>query len=427
MARGNRPLPSRLGHSGRDAAAHRPYSEAVQAWEPRDDLLMGSRRSRAGARYVAYLPAPIAGWEPQISASVAHLLSAAEEKCRAMTSGVGPVDIGGLSRQLLRSEAVASSRIEGLQISHRRLARAEAVPGHDDTTDRIVGNIRAMSLALSEVATSQRLTVDSLTALHAALMSGTRDEAIGGVIRDRQNWIGGEGSSPIGAEFVPPPAPEVPALLSDLVEFIERVDLPPSLQAAIVHAQFETIHPFMDGNGRVGRALIHVVLRRRRVINEMVPPVSLALAADGRAYISGLTSYRYGDVEDWIEVFARALEVAATRSHEFALDVSRLQDGWMEKAGNPRRDSATARLIALLPAIPVFKAAAAEQALGMSDEATRRALIRLESAGVIRQTSAGKRNRVWECVGLFRLMDGFERSVGPEGRTPPPTRGQPEI
>jgi len=421
MAHGNRPLPRRTdADAGR--GLHRPYSAVKQKWEPRSDLLMGSRRARAGASYSAYLPGTIAGWEPQISASVANLISLAEDACRRMTVGVGGVDLGGLSRQLLRSEAVASSRIEGLQISHRRLARAEATPGQDETTDRVVGNIRAMDLAVTEAATNTHITVDSLCMLHRELLAGTRDEGIGGLIRERQNWIGGEASSPIGAEFVPPPVSEVSGLLTDLVEFTNRSDIPPALQAAIAHAQFETIHPFMDGNGRVGRALIHVVLSRRGVIHDMTPPVSLALAAESHAYIAGLTSYRYGDAEDWFEVFARALGVAATRSHEFALDVSRLQDWWRAEAGNPRRDSASARLISLLPSMPVFKASAVDQALGISDEATRRALIRLEAAGVVRQRSAGKRNRVWECVGLFDLIDTFERSMSPGGHGPRPTR-----
>lgn len=421
MARGNRAVPTHT-NPGVGGALRNPYTEVAQAWEPRDDLLMGARRSRASAPYLAYVPGEISDWEPHISASIANLLSVAEERCRRMVAGVGDLDVGGLSRQLLRAEAVASSRIEGLQISHRRLARAQVAPGHDDVTDRIVGNIRSMSAAVNDVAAASRITVDSLRSLHLELLAGTRDESIGGAIRDRQNWIGGEASSPVGADFVPPPAPAVPRLLADLVGFVQRDDLPPALQAAIAHAQFETIHPFMDGNGRVGRSLIHVVLRRRGVVGDFVPPVSLALAADAQSYIAGLTSYRYRDVEDWLAVFARALGEAATRSHEFAQGVSALQGDWREKAGSPRRDSAAARLIEVLPSIPVFTSSTVEDVLGVSDESARRALIRLEDAGVIRQASAGKRNRVWECVGLFALMDAFERSVGPDARGPRPTR-----
>jgi Fic family protein len=113
-----------------------------------------------------------------------------------------------------------------------------------------------------------------------------------GVIRDRQNWIGGEASSPANADSIPPPHTEVDGLLTDLAAFCERSALSPVLQAAIAHAQFETIHPFWDGNGRVGRALIHVVLRRRGLVERFLYAVSLVLAPNTDAYVKGLTLCR---------------------------------------------------------------------------------------------------------------------------------------
>src|SRR5205085_4050308 len=105
----------------------------------------------------------------------------------------------------------------------------------------------------------------------------------------------------------------VPDLMSDLCAFINRTDLSPVLQAAIAHAQFETIHPFADGNGRVGRALVHVVLRRRELALRYVPPVSLVLAADAKAYVGGLTAFRQGRPADWILAFAQAIESASAK------------------------------------------------------------------------------------------------------------------
>src|SRR6202023_1686779 len=108
---------------------------------------------------------------------------------------------------------------------------------------------------------------------------GAFGDATAGKVRDRQNWIGGASSGPRDAEFIPPPPELVPELLDDLSRFMARDDLPPVAQAAVAHAQFETIHPFADGNGRVGRCLISVVFRRRGLGQRLIPPVSLVLAA----------------------------------------------------------------------------------------------------------------------------------------------------
>src|SRR5207302_3067265 len=131
-----------------------------------------------------------------------------------------------------------------------------------------------------------------------------------------QNWIGGNDYNPCGADFVPPPPEFVPDLLLDLVAYLDSDDYSPLVQAAIAHAQFETIHPFADGNGRVGRALIHAVLRRRGLAPRYVPPISLVLATESRSYIGGLTAYRYmGEptsaaaqegVANWMGTFASA-------------------------------------------------------------------------------------------------------------------------
>jgi Fic family protein len=250
------------------------------------------------------------------------------------------------------------------------------------------------------------------------MFEGTTDARHDGLVRDRQSWIGRDGSTPATAEFVPPPPEHVDPLLDDLGAFATRDDLSPVLQAAIVHAQFETIHPFWDGNGRVGRALIHVVLRRRRAVVRFLPPVSLVLANNADTYVRGLTSYRYADENDWYAIFSDALRIAAEGSVGFAERVRTLQEEWLELAGHPRRDSATARLIELLPSHPIVNLRTAMELTGASDQAVLRAFDRLQAAGVIRQTTVGRRNRAFESVGLFALMDDFERQLGPSDRTP---------
>ena len=206
----------------------------------------------------------------------------------------------------------------------------------------------------------------------------------------------------------------------DLVVFANRDDLPPVLQASIAHAQFETIHPFWDGNGRVGRALIHAILRRRGLAPRYVPPVSLALAGRADDYIRGLTAYRYGDEEDWYAIFADALRASAAGARDFAGRVATLQDRWLKQAGNPRRGAGARKLIDALPAHPVVDVRTAQDVLGArSQETARAAIIRLVSAGVLREVKIGrKRGRLWESVGLFDLLDSFERELGPIGRAP---------
>jgi Fic family protein len=213
--------------------------------------------------------------------------------------------------------------------------------------------------------------------------------------------------------------------MEDLCAFAGRDDLPPVVQAAVVHAQFETIHPFPDGNGRVGRALIHVVLRRRGLTPRYVPPVSLILATNGDEYVRGLTMYRDSRVAEWCGVFAGAVRLAALESVSFANSLSELQTRWMAAAGNPRKDSSAAGIIAFLPAHPILTVATAQTLLGRSKQAANEAMSLLESAGVLRQISIGKRNRAWEAVGLFDLINGFERMLATPHGEEEPSRAAP--
>jgi Fic family protein len=148
-------------------------------------------------------------------------------------------------------------------------------------------------------------------------------------------------------------------LMEDLVAFMNRADLPPVDQAATAHAQFEAIHPFADGNGRVGRALIHVVLRHRGLAPRYVPPVSLVLAADAKAYVAGLTAFREDHAAEWILLFARAIDRAAAKGSELALRLADLQGRWRARAGRPRRHSSAEALIVDLPAHPIVTVATA--------------------------------------------------------------------
>jgi Fic family protein len=392
-------------------------------WEARPDAL-GGRSARRGFTYYAYVPETIADDDFLLGSHVAAAAANAEKACRDLNEDPPAlVNLEALARQLLRAESVASSRMEGLVLSHRRLAKAAF---SDDTSDLtaqgVLGNIAALERAVALAGDVEELTRAHLLEVHRVLFAGTRDERLGGLLRGEQNWIGGAASSPRNAEFIPPPHELVPELLDDLCAFCNREDVPAVIQAAIAHVQFETIHPFLDGNGRVGRALILASFRRRGIAPRYLPPVSLSLAGEADRYVAGLTSWRNGDDEDWYSVFVDAVHRAATGARAFAGRVAALQARWIDRAGHPRHNSGPLRLIALLPSHPIVNVKTAAQLLGGTEERARLSVLRLERAGVLRQTAVGRRNRAWECVGLFDLLDRFERELGSPERSPRRTR-----
>ncbi|CAN5817958.1 Fic family protein [soil metagenome] len=380
-----------------------------------DPGAMGGRRARASFRYDAFVPDPIFDLEPEVPFETADLAADAEAAIRALNERASVAGLEAIGPLLLRSESVASSRIEGYAISPVNLARALVDPRAARGTARTVAaNVSAMEEAISIGDRDAEVTVADLTAIHATLMVGEAS-ARPGEIRDEQNWIGGRLDNPSDARYIPPPEDEVPGLLEDLVEFVSRDDLPAVAQAAIAHAQFETIHPFIDGNGRVGRCLIHVVLRRRRVASRFVPPVSVVLAARPESYVAGLVAFREGRVAEWVSSFAGATRLAASASADLADQVAALQRDWVVRAGRPRADSAAARLIALLPALPVLSAPTARVAIGSSQQSTLAGLKTLEAAGVVRQVSSGSYDRQFVANDLFDLVTAYERVVAGRG------------
>lgn len=390
-------------------------------WTPRL-APFGGRRARTGFYYDAFIPDPIAELDLTVAGDIAEVVSDATVAVRDLQGSPRLGALEALARQLLRAEAVASSRIEGLEMSHRRLARAAFAPDEADASAReVVGNVRAMEAAIARGADPRPLATADLRAIHERLFRGTRDDHRAGQIRTEQNWIGGGHDSPRNAEFIPPAPERLPALLRDLVAFLRRDDLPAIAQAAIAHAQFETIHPFADGNGRVGRCLIHVVLRRRGLALTYVPPISLVLATDQAAYIRGLTVYRsYAPepVASWVATFAQATRTAAREALGFAEQIAHLQDRWRERARIRRRGSAADLILSLLPAQPVIDIRTAAEHAGVVYEAARLAAEQLQGAGILRPISSRRRDRLFEAPEVFALVDGFERHLAtPEERS----------
>ncbi len=383
---------------------------------PHDPTMNAPAKYRRGCRYDAFIPAKLGELSLSLEASVAGVVSEAEGAIRGLNDAARPA-LAPLVRLLLRTESIASSKIEGLQTGVRELARAEAKAEAGGKVGpaalEVLANIDAMELAMNDGAAAPRFTIAEIVAIHRRLMERAPNAApIAGQIRASQNWIGGNDYNPCSADFVPPPPEHVQDLLDDLCGAINDDKLPPLVQAALVHAQFETIHPFADGNGRAGRALIHVVLKRRRVAPAYVPPISVVLAAARDRYIEGLTRFRGDRVGEWVEQFAAAAHKAARLASAYVQDVQDLSAAWRAKLAArpapPRADAAAWAVIDILPAHPMITAPVAAAAAGRSKPQIYEALEQLEAAGVLVPLSASRRNRSWEAVGLLDLLAGLE-------------------
>lgn len=368
----------------------------------------GGRRARASFRYEAFVPDPIAVLDPAVSFDVAAAAEGAERATRALNDRATAAGLEAVGPLLLRSEAVASSRIEGYQVSSLNLARALVDPRAARGSARTVAaNVRAMEGAIARADDPAPVTVADIEAIHRTLMA-REPQAAPGRVREVQSWLGGRLDSPLDADFVPPPPEEIAGLLEDLAAFLAREDLPPVAQAAIAHAQFETIHPFIDGNGRVGRCLVHVVLRRAGVAPRFVPPVSIVLAARPSSYVRGLVAFREGRIGEWVASFSDACAIAAAHASDLADEIAALQGDWARRAGRPRAGSAAARLIALLPAQPIMSAPTVRAVIGTSQQRALAGLKALADTGVVRQISQGSYDRQFAATELFDLVATYE-------------------
>jgi Fic family protein len=386
-----------------------------------------ARRDRRSCDYEAYVPDLLTERTFLFSAETAADVADAE---RAITTldrqAAALLDTEALARILVRAESVASSRIEGLEVGARRLLRAEAAielgePSSDVTAAEVLANINAMATAIRSISPGDPITMDDLLGFHRHLLTGTRLEAHAGLIRSEQNWIGGSSYNPCSAAFVPPPPELVRDLLEDLCAFCNSDAMPAVAQAAIAHAQFETIHPFADGNGRTGRALIHLVLRSRGLATRVLPPVSLVLATWSDDYVDGLEATRYrgsassaaarDGADRWTGRFAAACSRAVADASSFEQRAQQLQGAWRARLGRVRAGSAVDLLTQVLPGAPVVTAQSATGLLDRSFKAANDAIARLVEADILRQVNVGRRNRAFEAPEVIEAFTALERQL----------------
>jgi Fic family protein len=363
----------------------------------------GSRTQKrlAAGPYLAAVPAFIADQTISLDSELHAVTEEAASELARFDAEVGQI-AAPFASILLRTESASSSEIENLTSGARQIALAELGEHASKNAQLIVGNVRAMQAAL---ALSVSIDGHAILEMHRALLEHSNPDIVGRW-RDQQVWIGGGSLGPHSAQFVPPHHDRVPALMDDLVAFANRVDLPVLAQTAIAHAQFETIHPFPDGNGRVGRALIQAMLRGGQLTRNVAVPVSAGLLHDTGRYFDALGAYRSGDIAPIIRSIADASFAAVHNGRILVADLETVRLEWRERI-KARRDSAAHRLVDILLRQPVIDSTAAATQLGISTVNAQVAIDRLVDADVLTQITGGRRNRIWLAKDVVRVLDEF--------------------
>jgi Fic family protein len=378
-------------------------------WEPRRQFA-GSLANAMRGRYRSAIPPEIAGLDPSLTPDLRAIVALAETDISRFDSEL-TVEIAPFAAILLRSESSASSEIEQLTASAKAVLMAEAGDRSRQNASTVAANTKAMRAA---IALADNVDAETILTMHKALLGGQHDWA--GMWRTEPVWIGGGSFSPHNATFVPPTPPRVPQAINDLVRFIHRTDLSPLTQTLIAHAQFETIHPFPDGNGRTGRALIQSMLRMSGLTRRLTVPLSAGLLADTDGYFAALGAYREGNVEPIVRVGALAAAEAAGNGRQLERDIIAVRDSWRVKVGKVRSHSVLGSLVEGLVEHPVVDARSVADRYEVSFTVANDAIQRLADCGVLSRANAGLKFRKWIAADVADALDAFAVRAGRRSR-----------
>jgi hypothetical protein len=358
-----------------------------------------------GRAVEAFVPAPLAE-TPELGGRAQRDAARAEGILSASAAHHDP-RLEVAARLLLRAEGVASSRIEAISAPAELVAVADVDPSVGGPPAWVADNLRAVDAALAH---DGDLTFEDVWTWHRILMSSAEiaDEHRG-AWRDRLGWVGGP--TPHRAAHVATPPDLIDHLMHDLVAYANGSDHDAITTAALVHAQFETIHPFADGNGRIGRILIGWTLRKRLGL-AVPPPVSVAFLRDVGGYLSGLTLYRTVGPDEWVRWFAGTIEHAAASAATTLAAVRALVESWPARLDGLRSDAAAHRLVEHVVTHPALDVATAAGLLDVSAPTATAALEALAARGVLRpaeleRTRGPGRPRRWWVAG--ELLDLLQR------------------
>ncbi|MFB2585831.1 Fic family protein [Herbiconiux liukaitaii] len=357
------------------------------------------------------MPPVIARLDPEPDREAGEAAEAAAQELSRFDAELG-TRVAGFAPVLLRSEAASSSQIENLTASARAIFSAELGAKGSRNAELIAANTRAMQAAID---LSDSLSPAALAEMHRVLM-GDQKRHTPGEWRREAVWIGTRSNSPLGAEFVAPHFDRVPALIDDVVEFSARRDIPALTSTAIAHAQFETIHPFTDGNGRTGRAFAQALMRHRGVTRNIAIPVSAGLLADVEGYHQALTAYREGDVSPIVLAFGEASLRAVANSRELVAEIDAIKEGWQEQL-TARRSSNAWALLDVVAQRPVIDAATAAAALGVKQPNVYPPLQALTDAGILKSRGEHRSGPFWRSDEILGAIDRFAERAGRRERS----------
>lgn len=370
-------------------------------WTPADGSGL-SRANKMGGKFLAHVPAKLADHAITIPSELSQRAAHIERRILELAHFEGAGQLESIARLLMRSEAISSSQIEGIapnvdKVVLAELAADEDIRGFKESAEAVARNLQVLRSVEKDFADAPELTTEMLEQFQRELIGPRGNIPLG--FREIQNWIGGVSRTPIGADFVPPPPEFVTELIQDLCDYLNGATHGTLIQAAIGHAQFETIHPFTDGNGRVGRALIHGVLLRRGLTRQTLLPTSLVLGTWSRQYIAGLSAYRANEPEKWIETFLDATDEAITQAQIITKNLMKLQSDWEERFESfrkeqgmvraLRRNSLEAKLLTELPGHPIVTVASLQRLYGVSRTVAQGAVDNLTNAGILRAKTIG--------------------------------------
>ncbi len=376
-------------------------------WEPTVplDALPVSTRDRITRPYGAAVTPRIADLQLTLPGDLADAVQNAQQQLLRFDTEVGSIT-APFASILLRSESASSSQIENLTSGARAIAEAELGERIDGNAPLIVGNVRAMEAALN---VAHDLNQDAIIAMHRELLERT-DPAIVGRYRTEQVWIGGgnlTNYSPHGADFIPPHHTRVEAALDDMIDYSLRPSAIPLASIAVAHAQFETIHPFPDGNGRTGRALVQAALRRSGLTRSVTVPISAGILQQRDRYFDALGSFRRGDYGPIVEVFADGAVLAVVNGRQLVRDIQSTRGAWEEKMQGIRSDAVARRIADLAVEHPVLNSRLIQDRLPQSGRAIFTAIDTLVQRDILVQGNSKQRNRIWVAREIIANLDAF--------------------
>lgn len=357
-------------------------------------------------QYDSSVPSTIAERTPPVDPDVAVVAEEALRELSRFDTAMG-FQIAELAPVLLRSEAASSSQIENLTASARAIFSAELGARSGSNAELIAANTNALITALKG---ADSLSGSSIQNIHQVLM-GPQSRHTPGEFRNEQVWIGTRSDSPIGAEFVPPQHSRITDLIEDLARFAIRAEIPTMTAIAITHAQFETIHPFTDGNGRTGRAIVQAMLRRRGITRNVAVPVSAGLLADVPKYHRALTEYRQGNINPIVRIFAEAAFRAVDNSTLLVADLRRIRENWSSVL-TARKNSNAWRLLDILLKRPVLNSATAAEELGVAQPNIYPPLKALVDAGIAKSKAEHGLGPFWRSDEVLKAIDAFATRAG---------------